>query len=86
MVSDKKYFLVMIIVLILISIGGVWASDNQSATTVSADIDQDDLTNVDEVVPLKAASVEDENLTVENNDEHADVQSAIDSKGKMMMF
>lgn len=69
MIGDKKYFLIMVIVLILISIGGVWASDNQS-TTVSG---VDDSAVVDEVVPLKDASVDDGNLTVENNDELAAV-------------
>ena len=72
MIGDKKYFLIIAIVLILISIGGVWASDNQSATVSGVD----DSAVVDEVVPLKAASVDDGNLTVENNDDSAAVDDS----------
>ena len=79
--GDKKIFLIMFIVLILISIGGVWASDDASADDVNAVSDEIAVDIADDVSGQPDASVSDKNLS-NVDDEPADVQSVADSKGK----
>jgi hypothetical protein len=69
MIGDKKYFLIIAIVLILISIGGVWASDN--STDDVAAVDDGATLEVDDSPALAEDTSVKENLTVENNDEPA---------------
>ena len=75
MIGDKKYFLLIAIVLILISIGGVWASDNSTVDSVAAE--DSGSADVDESPLLASDASVKENITVENNDEPA---SAVDSE------
>ena len=75
MIGDKKYFLIIAIVLILMTIGGVCASDNSTVDSVAAG--DSGSVDVDESPVLASDASVKENITVENNDEPA---SAADSE------